>query len=160
MTRSFARSLLAAAALCAGCRPATGLDDDGTCQQTYEFGNHGCAHVVVMVQGPPEPWPTARRWDVRAVPAREGTGAEVTFSPAPDTGAVPLRLIRRMSPAAGSDDTSSVWVSARMLEDPRPVVPGVPLRTFASDSVLHVARFAPVGSRPPVDTIHLTLQRR
>jgi hypothetical protein len=161
MTKLLARCLIPAAMLGAACDPATALEeDDGTCQQTYEFGNYGCARIVVMVQGPAQPWPASYRWDVRAVPTRDGSGADVAFSVHPDTGAVLLQLIRWSLPAPGSGDTASVWVAARLLDDPRPIQPGVPLPVFAADSVLHVARFAPVGWRPPVDTVWLTLQRR
>ena len=161
-TRWLARSVVLCGAVlaAAGCHLLTGSEDDPTvCFQTYEFGNFGCARLVVIAEPPPQPWPVGYRWDVRALPAREGTGTDVTFSSSPDTGAVALRLIRRMPPDAGSEDTASVWVRAQMLEDPRPVLVGVPLRVVAADSVLHVARFAPVGGRPPVDTVRLTLQR-
>lgn len=132
----------------------TELVESDACAQTYEFGNYGCARLVVMVQGPPQPWPTGRRWDVRAAAARQGTGADLALAAHPDTGAVSLGLIRWHRPAPGSEDTASVWVSARLLEDT-----GAKLTVFAADSVLHVARFAPVGSPPSVDTVRLTLRR-
>lgn len=150
-----------AAVLAAGCK-ATVITDDARatpeCYQTREFGNYGCARLVVVVDAPPQPWPAAYRWDTRAVPAREGTGADQSLVPNPAPGTVSLRLVRYHPPAPGSEDTASVWVSARMLEDTRAV--GTPLPVFAVDSVLHVARFAPVGSIAPEDTIHLTLQKR
>ena len=106
--------------LCAGCEPGMGLDeDDGSCPQTYEFGNFGCARIVVMVQGPPEPWPVSYQWDVRALPAREGTGTDLALAPRPDSGAVPLHLTRWHPPAPGSEDSASVWVHARLLDDVR-----------------------------------------
>jgi hypothetical protein len=145
----------------AGCELLTRNEDDPErCNQTYEFGNSGCARLVVIVQPPPRPWPSGYRWDVRTRPAREGTGTDVAFPPSPDSGANQVRLIRRMPHDAGSRDTASVWVTARMLEDPRPIQPGVPLPVFAADSVVHVARFAPVGSYAPVDTVRLTLTVR
>ena len=157
MTRSIARcGLLCALLWAAACRRApTELVESEACAQTREFGNYGCARLVVMVQGPPQPWPAGRRWDVRAVAAREGTGTDLSLAPSPDSGAVPLGLIRWHPPAPGSEDSASVWVSARMLEDQ----PGVPLTVFAADSVLHVARFAAVGARAPLDTVRLTLRR-
>lgn len=156
------RWLLCALFWAAACNQIIDPDDDerGPCPPTGEFGNYGCARIVVMVEGPPQPWPALYRWHVYALPAREGTGFVEGFAPHPDTGAVPLRLVRHLPPAAGSADSASVWVHARLLEDPRPIQPGVPLPTFASDSVLHVARFAAVGERPPVDTLWLTPQRR
>lgn len=163
MTRLVAGvGLLCALLWAAGCEretPTELVEDSEACPRTGEFGNYGCARLVVMVQGPPQPWPTPRRWDVRAVPVRERTGPDLALAPYPDTGAVALFLIRWHPPAPGHEDTTSVWVSARMLEDPRPIVPNVPLAVFAADSVVHVARFAAVGSRPPVDTVRLTLRR-
>jgi hypothetical protein len=144
----------------AGCeRAPTDLAESAACPRTYEFGNYGCARLVVIIQGPPQPWPERYLWDVRAVPAREGTGADLALAPRPDTGTVQIHVTRWHSPAPGSQDSASVWVSARMLEDPRPVQTGVPLQVFAADSVLHVARFAAVGSTPPTDTVRLTLRR-
>lgn len=161
MTRLLAGcGLLCVALWASGCEwaPTNLVTDSDVCPQTAEFGNYGCARLVVIVQGPP-PWPALRRMDVRAVPAREHTGADLALAPRPDTGAVPLGLIRWHPPAAGSEDTTSVWVSARILDDPQRGPAGVPLTVFAVDSVLHVARFAPVGSRPPTDTVRLTLRR-
>lgn len=162
MTRSHARrGLLCALLGAAACeRAPTDLEESGLCPQTREFGNHGCARMVVVVQAPPQPWPDRYIWDVRALPARQGTGADVALAPRPDSGVVPLGLIRWHRPEAGSEDTASVWVSARILDAARPIQAGVPLPVFAADSVLHVARFAPVGGRPPVDTVRLTLRRR
>ena len=66
------------------------LAESEACAQTSEFANHGCARLVVMVEAPPPPWPAGRRLDVRAVPAREGTGADLSLAPYPGIGAVPL----------------------------------------------------------------------
>jgi hypothetical protein len=150
-------ALLSATLLVAGCELFTRQEDDpARCNESSEFGNYGCARMVVIYQPPPRPWPAAYRWDVRVRTAREG--GEASFAQAPDSLGTPLKLIRWQPPEPGSEDTSSVWVIARLLEDTRAV--NVPLPVFAADSVLHVARFAPVGSRPPVDTIRLTLKRR
>lgn len=149
-------ALLCAMLWAAGCggETLTDLAESGGCPPTGELTNYGCATLVVMVQGPPQPWPAGRRWDVRAVPARQGTGADLSLAPQPDSGAVPLGLIRWHPPASGSEDTASVWVSARLLEDT-----GATLTVFAADSVLHVVRFTAVGSPPPLDTVRLTLRR-
>jgi hypothetical protein len=161
MMKSVARRAILCGAMlgAAGCSLLTGSDaDPAVCRQTYEFGNYGCARMVVTFQPPPKPWPAGYRWDVRVRAVREGTGAGAAFPPYPDTLPVTLELIRYQMPDPGSEDTSSVWVVAKMLEDSRAI--GVPLPVFAADSLLHVARFAPVGSRPPVDTIRLTLRVR
>lgn len=152
-------ALLSGAILLAGCEGMLPTrESPEVCHQTYEFGNYGCARLVVVVEGPPQPWPLGPRWDVRAVSAREGTGANDAFAPHPGPGATSLRLIRYHMPAPGSEDTASVWVTARMLEHIEGV--GVPFPVFAADSVLHVARFAPVGGRAPEDTVRLTLKKR
>lgn len=155
---------LVLAAIASAFVPACGVVDPEPdpllCRQTYEFGNFGCGRVVAIVEAPPQPWPEYYRWDVRARPAREGTGAKATFPPDSKPGVIPLELTRVGPPVQGTGDTASIWVSARMLEDPRPVQMGVPLPVFAADSVLHLIRFAPVGSRPVVDTVRLTMKRR
>jgi hypothetical protein len=160
MTRLLARAGLVCALLWAaacGRAPTDLAVDIGACPQTREFSNFGCARLVVIVEGPPQPWPVERLWDVRALPAREGAGGGLVLAPRPDTGAVPLELIRWYPPAPGTGDSASVWVSAAMFEDSHP--PGPTLQVFAADSVLHVARFAAVGARPPTDTVRLTLRR-
>lgn len=159
MTRFIARGALACALLwAAGCeRAPTDLAESDVCPPTREFTNFGCARLVVIVEGPPQPWPERRLWDVRAVPAREGAGGGLALAPRPDTGFVPLELIRWYPPDPGTGDSASVWVSAAIFEDPYP--PGATLQVFAADRVLHVARFAAVGSRPPTDTVRLTLRR-
>lgn len=163
MSKSLARPVLLCAAMLgvAGCELFTRNEDDPErCNQTYEFGNYGCARIVVIFQPPPKPWPAGYRWDVRAWGARESSGAGDAVASYPDTLPVPLKLIRRTEPDAGSRDTASVWVRGQMLQDTPPWPVGVPLPVFAADSVLHVARFAPVGSYAPVDTVRLTLKRR
>jgi hypothetical protein len=115
--------------------------------------------VLAIVEGPPAPWPPSYRFDVRAVPAVPDANAILGSAIAEplDAGPVPLQLTLWIRPAIG--DTLSVWVVARLLEDPRPIVVGVPLPTFAVDSALRVVRFAPVGAVPPVDTVRLVLRR-
>ena len=71
---------------------------------------------------------------------------------------MPLQLTLWYGPIA-EGDTMSVWVTARLFEDPRSNTTGTALPAFAADSALRVVRFAPVGSIPPVDTVHLTLHR-
>jgi len=157
--RGTSRALLAALALgAAACTSPTdqARTESDACPQTYEFGNHGCARVVAVVDEPPKPWPERVRWDVRAVPARPATDAFATFSPAPGPGPVPLQLTRWMQPPADAGDTLSVWIVARLLDDTPPYAVGVPLPTFAADSVLRVLRFAEVGRVPVVDSVHLT----
>lgn len=153
-------SLAAAVASGAACRAATGpRSDAAACPQTYEFGNYGCARVVVVVAGPPVALPASYRFVVSATAVGAAAAGGPTASESPAAlGTVRLQLTRWFPPAAGGD-TISAWVAARVLDDPRPIVAGVPLPTFAADSVLRVLRFAPVGAVPPVDTVRLALRR-
>lgn len=152
-------SMVVLAALGA-CRSATGDDgvDPLACPQTYEFGNYGCGRVMAIIEGPPTPWPASYRFDVRARPAEIGAGAPPTFAREPGVGPVPLQLTLWNGRIA-EGDTMSVWVTAQMFEDSRSNVAGASLPIFAVDSALRMVRFAPIGSVPPVDTVHLTLRR-
>ncbi len=150
--------LVAAPLLLGGCASLTDSDAK-VCPQTYEFGNYGCARLVVTVAPPVEALPLARRFDVRAKWSDEPDGL-IAFAPNPGLGAVPLELTLYDHLHVPAVDTATIWVIARVLEVPYPIVTGVPLPVFAADSVLHVARFARVGGAPPVDTIALRLRRR
>ena len=143
--------------LAAGCGSATDAADRGECPQTYEFGNYGCARVLAVFEAPQQLPAKGHRYDVRAVPARGPSRDPLAVAPSAAPGGVPLELTL-WSPLPGGGDTISVWVVARLLEDPGPSS-GAPLTTFAADSVLRVARFAPVGAAPKTDTVRLTLRR-
>lgn len=154
-------SLVAVVALVSACRMATSSDDqDSTlCPQTFEFGNYGCARVTVLVEGPPKPWPEFYRFDIRAAAARKDAGFDSSGPAAsPNIGSVRLQLTRWSPGPAGTGDTVTVWIVARMLDDVRPIVVGVPLPTFAADSISHVLTFASVGSSPKADTVRLILR--
>lgn len=142
-----------------GCRGVIDSDerDSAACRQTYEFGNHGCARVVALVEAPPPPWPALSRWALHVRSARPQLGAGAVPVREPGPGAVPVEVTLYALPAPG--DTASFWIVAKLLEDPRPAQVGVPLPVFAADSVLRVLRFAAVGAVPPVDTVRLTLRR-
>ena len=154
--RPFRSALLIVTLAGAGaCRePTKPVFDPTRCQQTYEFGNFGCSRVIVLVT-PPSELPSAYRYNVRGIPARD-TGFESVFSQPSQAGSNELYFIQ-WSPV--TEDTLSVWVVARVLDQSEPVVVGVPLPVFAADSVLRVIRFAPVGSKAPVDTVRLSLHR-
>lgn len=151
--------VLAGSLSLAGCRSPTSIDDEAACPVSRGHGNYGCARVVLVVEPPPQPWPEQYRWTATAMPAREGSGADLAVATQPGPGKVLITIMRRVPPAHGSGDTASVWVAAKMLEDPRPIQVGVPLPVFAADSALHVVRFAAAGQRPTVDTVTLTLKR-
>ena len=168
MRRIARRALLTSATsvlLASGCDLITDNERDrffGPCPQTYEFANYGCARLVVHLTPPAGDLPPLYRVDVRA----RWLDSARTTAALPENGGtnppfLPTRLtITLWGPGlVRSDDTASVWVIGRILEDVRPIQVGVPLPVFAADSVLHKARFAGVGAVPPVDTIRLTLTR-
>jgi len=78
----------------------------------------------------------------------------------PPLGEVPLTVLRWSRPSVGAADTMSVWVIGKMLEIPSPIVVGVPLPTFAADSVLRVLHFASVGAVPSTDSLTLILRTK
>ena len=133
------------------CRSPSEPVDRSLCPHSSEFENYGCAALVVIVTPPPTPWPVRTRWDVRAVPLRSGSGVGIGFADpqGPGTSALPLTRINPSAPESG--DTLSVRVIATFIDQDRSTV-------FAVDSVVHVARFVPVGRRPPVDTVSLALR--
>jgi hypothetical protein len=139
----------------AACNSFTGSDARSACPQTYEFGNYGCARLVAILDGPPQPWPASTRWSTRVHSADPALWLEA-FGLDPADGRVPFELTLWTALPHGRD-TASVWVVAKLLEDPRPIVVGVPLPIFAADSALHLAQFAAVGEQPRADTIRLTL---
>lgn len=158
MSRTWVVLALVAMGFLGSCDSPTALESKA-CPQTREFGNFGCARFLAVLQFPPEPWPSRVRYDLRVHSVEQHLGVH-WLDPYPTEGANLITVVRRLPPPQGSGDTASVWVRAAIFEDPRPIVTGVPLPVFASDSLLRVARFTPVGSISPIDTLHLTLRRR
>lgn len=157
MSNTYSRFLIGAIGLLgAACRSTTDPSNDGTCQQTYEFGNYGCARFVVLMEGPPEPWPVSRRWNVRLVPINDPFAGDATAND-PKPGPNSLEYSRSVL-AGNARDTMSVYIKGTMFDDsPAARLPGA-LRVFAADSVRLLMRITPVGSRPDVDTVRLTLR--
>lgn len=156
MLKSLSRCLLFLALLgTAGCQLITGLLDDSDCPPRYS-SRYGCVRVVVKVQAPPPPWPQRHIFDIRAVPAREGTGLNTIFAASADTGTTRLHLTRRDRPYGSEVDTASVWISATIFDHSGPPVVGVRLPVFAADSVLYLADYQ---RGRHVDTVRLTLRR-
>lgn len=138
-----------------GCQLITGLKDGGNCPARY-VGEYGCVQVIVMIDTPPQPWPERYIFDLRAVPARRGTGLnDPNFAASPNAGRNRLHLARHDPPNQLTGDTASVWISARILDYPPESPTGVPLPVFAADSALYLVDF----NRSRVDTVHLTLAR-
>lgn len=156
MTKLLSRCLLCLSLLgVAGCQLITGLKDGGNCPARF-VGRYGCVQVIVMIETPPQPWPQRYLFDLRAVPARLGTGLnDLNLAASPNTGRNRLHLARRDPPSQLTGDTASVWISARILDYPPESPTGVPLPVFAADSALYLADF----DRSRVDTVRLTLRR-
>ena len=151
MPRLLSRGVLCLALLaCAGC-DLLGLGN-GNCPGTYG-SRYGCVRVVVVIDAPPRPWPQRYIFDLRAVPARDGTGIGLVLGASPNTGQNRLHLARQ-DPPHPDVDTASVWISAAIHDNSNPVV-GERLPVFAADSALYVADF----NRSRVDTVRLTLRR-
>ena len=145
-----------------GCGSPTEPVSARPCPQTYEFGNRGCARIMLSLREPAEPWPRIR-WDVRVHPDADLIVWDGGVDPfgywsasQPDTI---LDVIWQFPPYPEVLDTASAWIVVRMLEDPRPVQVGVPLKVFAADSVLRVLRFSDVGTVPEADRVWLDLRR-
>jgi hypothetical protein len=153
VTKFLSRGLACLALLtCAGCRLLTDLDN-GNCPLTYG-SRFGCVRVVVVIDAPPRPWPERYIFNLAAVQAREGTGIGLVLGASPNTGQNRLHLARRRTPRPHTD-TASVWIAAKILENPPEYPANVPLPVFAADSALYVADF----DRLRVDTVRLTLRR-
>ena len=149
---SRARVALLLALSLAACRhPASDDGDPDACQQTYEFGNLGCAEVRGQVLGSGGT-PLAGVSVGPVYPA--GTGGY--NSPVVDTdpeGRFSFRIHRFAGDVAPtSPDTFSIYVRAAVR--PPPVV-GVP--SPARDSALVRLTLAPVGRIPTPATVDFRL---
>lgn len=136
-----------------GCGLITGPDgDDGSCPQSYEFGNYGCARLVVLLGPLPADAPLPYRWKVSA----QGESVE-TFEAGRSSWPEEVELhLTFWLPLPAGDEADTVTVVAEVRDDSGPIMVGVPLPLFAVDSVRYGVRAAPVGERPPVDTVRLT----
>ena len=114
--------------------------------------------ILAFLGFPPGSLPDSRRYDLR-VRSAQPKGEVLFLETHLTAGANLITVIRRLPPPEGAGDTLSVWVKAAILEEPRPIVVGVPLPVFASDSLYRLARSSGVGSVPIVDTLFLTRRR-
>ena len=139
--------------------PAPPANDPNLCPQTYEFGNYGCARVVVKLDAPPQPWPDRYVFDTQMRPIRNDTGAEGS-GPSEVVPPATIQLeMYRWFPDKNGVDTATVWIKSHFIELPYQYPTGVPLPIFAADSTQHLVTFAPVGKQPPTDTVHLVLRK-
>ena len=160
---SILRYLLAVAMLSVnGCQiliPWIKSSIDGSCFQTFEFANNGCAKLVVLVEPPSGELPASYYLNVWAEPLRRvsdiGFGGGQSYDMIPED--VPLRLMRW---DWGPGDTASAWIVAEVMDRTKRSINTGRYKTVAIDSVLHVVRFAPVGDVPVTDTVWIRLRRR
>lgn len=149
-------ALVVAALLVNSCNSNTEpVVDPALCPQTYEFGNYGCARIMVIVDAPSTPLPASHIWDLRVAPVDKSTGVGASYGDHPVAGEHLLQLTQFFLPRV-QIDTMTIWATARVIDvtDSRLK----PLPIFAGDSVMHIVRFAPVGTRPQVDTVRLILR--
>lgn len=141
-----------------GCDSATGPDHDADdiCRPSGDPAFYACARIVVFLDVVPEPWPSLYRWSIKTV-AENPKATDETHTQDPEEGMVQINLPLWIPLEDLPGDTASVWVVVKLLEDPRPIVVGVPLPVFAQDSVLHVGHWVGPGERLTIDTLFLTL---
>lgn len=125
------------------------LSTSGACQQTFEFGNFGCAIVRGRVIDQND-------MPLAGVPVGLGDGADSDdFSSGHvDTradGSFETRLIRRNRLAGADSDSASLWVRAAV----RPDLPQ--MESTIRDSVLIRVRVADVGAIPDTTTVDIRL---
>lgn len=142
--------LIAAAVLgVVACGTSEPSQDPTRCQQTFEFGNTGCAEMTGTVTdhlGAP-----VVSAGVMATPADPARLITLVYDlvQTDATGAYRLRVIRMTgSNPVGRPDTVTVWVRAAA----RPPN-GLPPGTTGVDSVLATLEIRPVGELPAVTTV-------
>jgi hypothetical protein len=143
--------LFAGLLLLHGCDLVTGLFD--TCPSAGSYRSSACGQIVVLIQPPPEPWPTRHAWAVGAEAARD----HPAYSPV-QRGRPGVMRLHVVSGASPTTDTVSFRVIAVLMDRREPLEPG-PLPVFAIDSALHVVHLVPNGTRPRADTVRLVLRR-
>lgn len=128
---------------------------------TSSVSTYGCGQVVALVDGPdPLTWPKGSRIDIRAIPARVGSGQSESVSTLPWLVSAQIDIRAGQNPVypVGAD-TLSMWIVARIIDDPRPILPGVKLNLFAVDSGIKVVTYVKQNQRLHSDTIRLSLKK-
>jgi hypothetical protein len=154
--------LLIFAVFAVGCDASIGSvpPSDEVCP-TSSVSTYGCGRVVALVDGPdPLTWPKGSRIDIRAVPARVGSGQGEYASRLPWLVSAQIDITAGQNPVypVGSD-TLSMWIVARIIDDPRPILPGVKLNLFAVDSAIKVVTYVKQNHRLRTDTIRLSMKK-
>lgn len=147
-------SLLAALLGMIACQGPTGIEDkadDGTCRQTYEFGNFGCAEITGQVLGSSDQPLTAASIVIRDAPDPNAGyyGNAVTQTNA--AGLFRVRVTRLLPrPIKVVPDTFSIYVLARVIHQF-----GAP--PWPPDSALVQVELAPIGAIPKATEVQLRL---
>lgn len=133
-----------------GC--SSGVEPDAVdptlCPQTSEFPNYGCARMVVVVEAPSGVSASQPRWMVQMSPLRSSGSGDARTLTAP--GPVHFELTRFLAPPdPATGDTLTVRLAVNFYDAAQPTT------IIASDTTRLVVRYAPVGARPPVDTVRL-----
>jgi hypothetical protein len=134
------------------CLGPTDDGDDGSCLQTYEFGNTGCVEVrgqVVSTNGQALAYII-----VTPRPASKTIGFDGGYATSDADGRFRVRLSRMagVPPAGGMPDTLSVYVVAT-----GPESAGINIPASVRDSVLTVVSVAPVGKVPTPAEVRIVL---
>ena len=145
-------ALATSVAVVGACTASTRSEvDPRLCQQTYEFGNSGCADITGQVLGPAGQPLSGMSVGPSYIPGREEFN-----SPFRDTdvdGRFRIRLHRfGAPPPAGNPDTVSLYIRAT---DPRSAGLNIPARV--RDSVRIQVTVAPVGSPASITEVVLRL---
>lgn len=122
------------------------------CQVISEFGTAGCAVVKVQIDRPEK---LARRWLLQ-VTVRSVEGEFIAHAPEPVFGSFMLRLSLMPESRIAGGDTASVRFTA-LLVDVDASLDGT-TEFIATDSVVRVIRFSPIGEVPQVDSVRLALR--
>ena len=166
-SRTRVRSIVATALVLSttvACSAATEPHDDAwrwerPCPQTYEFGNHGCARIIVLATFADTLWPDTLRIVVRAADSVMTLGVVEGQFGGPAQRALRMQLTdywgwQRLS-ASDSLELSGL-VDARVL---RGYVDSALPPILATARQAFAPRFTRVGQRPPVDTVRLHFSR-
>jgi len=128
--------LLLPVALLAACDDP--VEPSGECEQTYEFGNLGCANVQGVVRdGAVNPL-----WGVYVVPIPIPTGCCNTPIPVTDSLGRYELVLRWMDGSSALADSIDIWL--------RVTRPG-----YWTDSVQARVGFAPVGEPEPINVVDI-----
>ena len=145
-------ALVTSVAVVSACTSSTRSEvDPRLCQQTYEFGNYGCADITGQVLGSAgQPLPGISVGPI-FLPGREEFNSP--FANTDADGRFRLRLHRfGAPPPTGNSDTVSLYIRAI---DPRSAGLNSPARV--RDSVLVQLTVAPVGAIAPITEVVLRL---